>query len=135
VKLNCTAPGKPTQNAFIESFNGKFRNECLNEHWFASLNEARLLIERWRQEYNQIRRHSSFGRRPQIYLPPNSKNINLQPESSRSTRPKCRGGGGQQKSITGRKSGSVKTVSTSHSEASPYCSASNLMLVTIVKEI
>jgi putative transposase len=66
VKLNFTAPGKPTQNAFIESFNGKFRNECLNEHWFTSLNEARLLIERWRQEYNQIRPHSSLGR-----IPPN----------------------------------------------------------------
>lgn len=66
VKLNFTAPGKPTQNAFIESFNGKFRNECLNQHWFSTLNEARLLIEAWRQEYNQIRPHSSLGR-----IPPN----------------------------------------------------------------
>ena len=66
VKLNFIAPGKPTQNAFIESFNGKFRNECLNQHWFTTLNEARLLIEAWRQEYNQIRPHSSLGR-----IPPN----------------------------------------------------------------
>lgn len=66
VKLNFIAPGKPTQNAFIESFNGKFRNECLNENWFTTLNEARRLIENWRQEYNQIRPHSSLGR-----IPPN----------------------------------------------------------------
>lgn len=79
VKLHFIAPGKPTQNAFIESFNGKFRNECLNEHWFTSLNEARLLIECWRQEYNQLRPHSSLGRIPPIYLPPNTKTINLNP--------------------------------------------------------
>jgi putative transposase len=66
VKLNFTAPGKPTQNAFIESFNGKFRNECLNQHWFTSLTEARRLIEAWRQEYNQLRPHRSLGR-----IPPN----------------------------------------------------------------
>lgn len=79
VKLNFTTPGKPTQNAFIESFNGKFRNECLNGHWFTTLNEARLLIERWRQEYNQIRPHSSLGR-----IPPNrfaSSHRNHQPQS------------------------------------------------------
>jgi putative transposase len=78
VKLNFTTPGKPTQNAFIESFNGKFRNECLNEHWFTTLNEARLLIEAWRQEYNQIRPHSSLGR-----IPPNrfaSLHQNHQPQ-------------------------------------------------------
>lgn len=77
VKLNFTAPGKPTQNAYIESFNGKFRNECLNEHWFTTLHEARLLIEHWRQQYNQIRPHSSLGR-----IPPNlfaSQHRNHQP--------------------------------------------------------
>lgn len=66
VKLNFIAPGKPTQNAYIESFNGKFRDECLNQHWFTTLNEARLLIEAWRSLYNQVRSHSSLGR-----IPPN----------------------------------------------------------------
>ena len=79
VKLNFTAPGKPTQNAFIESFNGKFRNECLNQHWFTTLNEARRLIEAWRQEYNEVRPHSSLGR-----IPPNrfaSHHQNQQPQT------------------------------------------------------
>jgi len=64
VKLNFIAPVKPTQNAFIESSNGKFRNECLNKNWFTTLHEARLLIEAWRHEYNQLRPHSSLGRIP-----------------------------------------------------------------------
>jgi len=58
--LNCQ-PGKPTQNAFIESLNGKFRNECLNQHWFRTLDEARQEIDRWREHYNNIRLHSSPG--------------------------------------------------------------------------
>lgn len=53
------APGKPVQNAFVESFNGKFRDECLNEEVFASLTEARAVIERWRLDYNQVRPHSA----------------------------------------------------------------------------
>ena len=65
VELHFIDPGKPTQNAYIESFNGRFREECLNQEWFSSLKEARLLIEGWRQEYNTIRPHSSLG-----YLPP-----------------------------------------------------------------
>ncbi|MGZ3554040.1 MAG: IS3 family transposase [Vulcanimicrobiaceae bacterium] len=55
--------GKPTQNAFIESFNGKFRDECLNEHSFGSLAEAREIIEAWRLDYNANRPHSSLGNR------------------------------------------------------------------------
>jgi putative transposase len=55
------APGKPVQNAFVESFNGKFRDECLNEEVFASLAEARAVIERWRLDYNQVRPHSAHG--------------------------------------------------------------------------
>jgi putative transposase len=55
------APGKPVQNAFVESFNGKFRDECLNEEVFASLTEARAVIERWRFDYNQVRPHSAHG--------------------------------------------------------------------------
>jgi putative transposase len=49
------------QNAFIESFNGKFRDECLNEHWFLTLKEAQLVIEAWRREYNEERTHSTIG--------------------------------------------------------------------------
>jgi len=63
VKRHCIEPGKPVQNAFIESFNGKMRDECLNEHWFVSLTEARQRIESWRQDYNEVRPHSSLGNR------------------------------------------------------------------------
>jgi putative transposase len=61
VELRFIQPGKPTQNAFVESFNGRFRDECLNEHWFESLAEAREVIEEWRLDYNQVRPHSSLG--------------------------------------------------------------------------
>lgn len=61
VKLSFIQPGKPTQNAFCESLNGKFRNECLNQHWFRSLEEARHEISHWRQHYNNVRPHSSLG--------------------------------------------------------------------------
>lgn len=63
VKLHFIDPGKPIQNAFIESFNGKMRDECLNEHWFRSLSEARQTIEAWRRDYNEVRPHSSLGNR------------------------------------------------------------------------
>jgi putative transposase len=53
--LHFIEPGKPMQNAFVESFNGKFRDECLNEHWFVSLEDARRKIEAWRQDYNEVR--------------------------------------------------------------------------------
>lgn len=61
VELQFIQPGKPVQNAFVESFNGTFRNECLNEHWFISLQEAKDLIEAWRVDYNTERPHSSLG--------------------------------------------------------------------------
>lgn len=61
VKLAFIQPGKPTQNAFIESLNGKFRNECLNQHWFRTLDEARYEIEQWRHHYNHVRPHSSLN--------------------------------------------------------------------------
>jgi len=61
VELCFIDKGKPTQNAFIESFNGKFRDECLNEEWFMNLNDARVKIERWKNEYNSERPHSSLG--------------------------------------------------------------------------
>ncbi len=61
VRLRFIEPGKPVQNAFIESFNGRFRDECLNEHWFLSLAGARKTVEDWRMDYNQNRPHSSLG--------------------------------------------------------------------------
>jgi putative transposase len=63
VRLHFIEPGKPVQNAFIESFNGKMRDECLNEHWFLSLGEARETIEAWRRDYNEVRPHTSLGNR------------------------------------------------------------------------
>ncbi len=63
VKIDFSRPGKPTDNAFVESFNGTFRAECLNAHWFGSLTEAKHLIEEWRQEYNESRPHRSLGER------------------------------------------------------------------------
>ena len=61
VKLQFIDPGKPIQNAFIESFNSRFRDECLNVHWFTSLADAQLLIESWRLDYNHCRPHSALG--------------------------------------------------------------------------
>lgn len=61
VSLSFIQPGKPTQNAFVESLNGKFRNECLNQHWFRTLAEATYEIEQWRQHYNDVRPHSSLN--------------------------------------------------------------------------
>ena len=61
VKICFIRPGKPVENAFIESFNGKFRDECLNENWFTSLEDAQEKIEKWRLDYNRNRPHSSLG--------------------------------------------------------------------------
>lgn len=60
VNLFFITPGKPVENAYIESFNGKFRDECLNEHWFLGLEHARKVIEEWRIDYNTQRPHSSL---------------------------------------------------------------------------
>jgi putative transposase len=60
VKLQFSRPGKPTDNAMIESFNGSYRNECLQTHWFLSLTDARMKIKNWRVEYNEYRPHSSL---------------------------------------------------------------------------
>ena len=64
VTLRFIRPGKPIENAYIESFNGKFRDECLNEHWFATVSEAQRLIEQWRLDYNHVRPHSALGNVP-----------------------------------------------------------------------
>jgi len=61
IEWHYIAPGKPTQNAFVESFNGRLRDECLNEHLFDRLSEARRIIEMWRIDYNTLRPHTSLG--------------------------------------------------------------------------
>ena len=61
VKLQFIRPGKPVDNAYMESFNGKFRDECLNQHWFASIGHARDISEIWRLDYNNERPHSALG--------------------------------------------------------------------------
>ncbi len=63
VTLDFSRPGKPTDNAVIESFNGRFRAECLNQHWFLSMTDAEEKITAWRHEYNEERPHSSLGNR------------------------------------------------------------------------
>ena len=68
VTLDFSRPGKPTDNAFIESFNGKFRAECLNAHWFMSLDDARRKCEAWRRDYNEERPHSAIGNKAPIEL-------------------------------------------------------------------
>ncbi len=70
VELDFSRPGKPTDNAFIEAFNGRLREECLNENWFLSLEDAREKVEAWREEYNRRRPHGALG--------------NLSPEESHS---------------------------------------------------
>ena len=61
IALRLIEPGKPNQNAYVESFNGRLRDECLNEHWFTSLSHARAVIEDWRREYNEERPKKSLG--------------------------------------------------------------------------
>jgi putative transposase len=68
VTLDFSRPGKPTDNAFIESFNGKFRAECLNAHWFMSLDDAQRKCEDWRRDYNEERPHSAIGNKCPIEL-------------------------------------------------------------------
>lgn len=82
VVLDFSRPGKPTDNAFIEAFNSRFRQECLNEHWFLSLEDATEKIEAWRSHYNEQRPHSSLGyQSPVEYLsgalPPNPRSLSL----------------------------------------------------------
>ena len=68
VTLDFSRPGKPTDNAYIGSFNGKFRAECLNQHWFLTLDDARQKMEEWRRDYNEVRPHSAIGNKPPITL-------------------------------------------------------------------
>jgi putative transposase len=68
VTLDFSRPGKPTDNAFIEAFNGRFRAECLNAHWFLTLDDARSKLEDWRRYYNEERPHGAIGNKPPIML-------------------------------------------------------------------
>jgi putative transposase len=68
VTLDFSRPGKPTDNAFIEAFNGRFRAECLNAHWFLSLADAQKKLEDWRRYYNEERPHGAIGNKPPIML-------------------------------------------------------------------
>jgi putative transposase len=81
VTLDFSRPGKPTDNAFIEAFNGRLRAECLNTHWFLSVADAREKLECWRRDYNEVRPHGAIGNKPPAALlhcvgatsPPTSK--------------------------------------------------------------
>lgn len=75
-------PGRPMQNGYIESFNGKFRDECLNEHWFETLRQARAEIALWRQDYNEVRPHSSLGRIPPAEFAQRHRNKNQPPPAT-----------------------------------------------------
>ena len=86
VQLFLIEPGKPNQNAYIESFNGRFRDECLNEHWLTSMRHAQVIIEAWRREYNEERPKKSLGGmtpvayarsliQKSVKLTPDSKNL------------------------------------------------------------
>lgn len=68
VTLDFSRPGKPTDNAFIEAFNGRLRAECLNTHWFLSLADAREKLECWRRDYNEVRPHGAIGNKPPAVL-------------------------------------------------------------------
>ena len=68
VTMDFSRPGKPTDNAYIESFNGSLRAECLNTHWFMSLDDAREKLEVWRRDYNEVRPHSAIGNKPPVAM-------------------------------------------------------------------
>ena len=80
VVLDFSRPGKPTDNAFIESFNGKFRAECLNAHWFMSLDDAREKMEEGLHDYNEVRSHSAIGNKPPI-SPQNGSDASQMPRA------------------------------------------------------
>ncbi len=68
VILDFSRPGKPTDNAFIEAFNGRLRAECLNTHWFICLDDARTKLEDWRRDYNEVRPHGAIGNKVPVML-------------------------------------------------------------------
>lgn len=87
ISLRLIEPGKPNQNAYVESFNGRFRDECLNEHWFTSIEHARVVIENWRREYNNERPKKSLGgMTPSQYAIQLAKKAVTMPENSKALR-------------------------------------------------
>ncbi|MCP1472294.1 transposase InsO family protein [Sphingobium sp. OAS761] len=83
VEWHYIAPGKPMQNGFVESFNGRLRDECLNETLFTSLAHARFVLDAWRHDYNQVRPHSKLdGKTPADILPFPQSNIMKEPDST-----------------------------------------------------
>ena len=85
ISLRLIEPGKPNQNAYVESFNGRFRDECLNEHWFTSIEHARVVIEKWRKEYNDERPKKSLGGiTPSQYAKQLARKAVTMPEDSKS---------------------------------------------------
>ncbi len=82
VQLRLIEPGKPNQNAYVESFNGRLRDECLNEHWFPSLLHARTQIETWRREYNEERPKKALGGiTPAAYARQLAESVTVNPDS------------------------------------------------------
>ena len=82
IALRLIEPGKPNQNAYVESFNGRLRDECLNEHWFTSLLHARTIIETWRREYNEERPKNALGgMTPEAYAKTLPNSNTLTPDS------------------------------------------------------
>jgi putative transposase len=61
VKIDFSRPGKPTDNCYVETFNGSFRDECLNVHWFETMEDAKAIIEAWRRDYNETRPHMALN--------------------------------------------------------------------------
>lgn len=85
VTLAFIRPGKPVENCFVESFNGKFRDECLNLHWFLSLADARRRIEAWRLDFNHVRPHSTLGDEPPALV---AREVRLRPATPASAAPR-----------------------------------------------
>lgn len=119
VKLDFSRPGKPTDNATIESFNARFRQECLNAHWFLSLDDARNKIEAWRQDYNGVRPHSSLSN-----LTPNEFAARTDPEVPAAPTPRDQSGVPACDSTHNRASAASRTSGRTPSEASTRPAAS-----------
>jgi len=81
VVLDFSRPGKPTDNAFSEAFNSRFRLECLNQHWFLDIEDARVKIEAWRQDYNHVRPHGAIGNQVPMALVKSERNRISHPSS------------------------------------------------------
>jgi putative transposase len=75
VRIDFSRPGKPTDNCFVETFNGSLRDECLNVHWFESMEEAKAKIEAWRRDYNESRPHQGLGEQTPLEFASKSRNL------------------------------------------------------------